>query len=212
MFNRIPIALVMPNANDQESLWNGMYISIGIFIPVIILMLWLYIRKKTKADRVFRVKEMIHRFSKSDPFWNEIQMRKLGKDMFHMVMHAWSKNDSKKIGPFLTDRLKKEWRDNWTNMIANGYVFVYNQIFVESVTVIGAQDFPDDSKDSFSVEISGYVKRYLEHKQSGTIVPKHGNELDNFMDIYTFVRVENEWLLNEIHPGAKFKDIFKVPI
>jgi predicted lipid-binding transport protein (Tim44 family) len=189
----------------KMALWLGGFGALA----VLVLIVWLILMNLKYTARKQKVSKLIREFGKNDSFWNEEKMLVLGKLIFTSVQRAWWKSDFKEIGMFLTDGLKEEWIGTWVNFKKMNYVFHCRIIRIERVTVIAAEDYSDDTKDSFTLEISAELIRYLKIDRTKQLAPHNTANAKHVTDIYTFIRKDNQWLLDKINYSADLTEIFK---
>ncbi len=74
---------------------------------------------------------------------------------------------------------------------------ILEEIKLNSVDIISAKDYEDNSKDMFKASISGSMIDYDLNLKTGK---KHGNHRfsESFGELWTFKRSEDSWLLDEI--------------
>jgi predicted lipid-binding transport protein (Tim44 family) len=189
----------------QMALWLGGIILLGV-LGLIIWLTWMNARYEVKKQKV---RQFLKEFEKKDRFWNEKEMLLIGKQIFTNVQKAWLQNDFKEIGNHLTERAKNEWTDTWLQMKNMDYVFHCRIVRIERVTIIAAEDHADDSKDNFTVEISAELIRYLKIDGTNQLAPHNTAFKTHITDIYTFIRKDNQWLLDKINYTADLTEIFK---
>lgn len=190
-----------------------MFVSGGILLLVFIgIFSWLGYKLYLINKREQEIKFFIKMAKEKDSFWDEEAMIKTAKEIFIWVHQAWSKNNFKVIAPLLTDQLKKEWVEVWEGMKQMNYVYYCSITVIHEVMIVGAEDYEDNNKDSFTIEISANVRRYIYHKPTLTIEPNHTHEMQYVTDVYTFIRSENTWKLNEIKNNEGFTNLSKYKI
>jgi hypothetical protein len=189
---------------NLHAAWDGFWVVMG---PVLVYMLYYLAKRVILHRKRQQVLQFIQNFALNDPFWNAATMKNISTQMFIDVQYAWMKNEFRHIGPWLSDQLKNEWQDLWVSMQNNDYAFFVSAIDIQRVTIIAAEDYLDDNKDTFKVEISGYIKRYIKNRSTNQLALNHDPGLKSFTDIYTFIRREDQWLLNHIQYEANFGDI-----
>ena len=186
--------------------WDGFWF---VAIPFLLVLFIKFCKKLLVKIKRQKVIKLINGFAENDPFWNSKAMHTMSKDLFYEVQYAWFNNDFKDLAPMLSDKLKFEWQETWKIMKINNYKFVVGKIDVKNVNIISVEDHFDNNKDKFNVEVSGYIKRYVKNKPDDSLLARSASDIDGFIDIYSFIRQDDQWLLDEIHHGAKFVDIFR---
>ncbi len=175
-------------------------------VPVFIGVVWFVIVNARYTSKKSLVKKFIKEFSKTDPFWNHDKMIELADSIFRSIQIAWYKNDFKAIKDSLTNHMKTDFINTWESLKSQNYRFICTSILVERVTIIGAEDHDGRDNDSFTVEISGRIIRYLLNNSTGKLVDDNTNSIQEFTDIYYFKRLENRWLLDKIRYDADITD------
>lgn len=184
--------------------WDGFLI---ILIPALIYLSWRGFKKWVIYRKQSKVNALIREFSKNDPLWNKESMKSMSENLFYEVQHAWLYSNFKPLAPLLTDKLKMEWQDTWQQMKLCDYIFIVGKIDVRSVHIISVEDHFDDNRDKFRVEISGYIKRYVKNKPDGSLLVRSSSDYDEFMDIYSFVRLNDQWLLDDIDHSTSIREV-----
>jgi hypothetical protein len=184
--------------------WDGFWI---VMTPIGLYLLYYFTKKLLIARKRKKVLQFIHQFSITDPFWNAAVMKNIATSMFIDVQYAWMKLEFRNIVPWLSDSIKTEWQHLLATMQKNDYAFFVSSIDIKRVTIIAAEDYMDDAKDQFKVEITGYIKRYVKIKTSNQLALHQDPSLKAFTDIYTFIRQENQWKLLHIQHEANIGDI-----
>jgi hypothetical protein len=190
--------------SNAHAMWDGLCL---VFIPLFILCLVLVGRKLLIKWKRKQVLHFIQRFSVGDPFWDEIKMKETAVSMFQQVQYAWMRNEFRSIAPWISDRLKMEWQHTWLTLRQLNYAFLAGKIDITRVTIIAVEDHLNTYQHKFKVEISGYIKRYFKDGNTNLLVHKNTMELQAFTDIYTFVRGDDQWLLDGVHYSANFGHI-----
>ncbi len=194
---------------DMEAEYRATGIAGALIVLGLILLVvgWLRYRRVIVNRRKRKVRKFIEAFSKTDPFWNEQQMAEISREIFTYVQVAWVKRNFYYVTNYVTDELKKEWETTWKKMATMNYGFHCGKIDLDRVILIGVEDYSNDEKDSFSVEISGYLKRYMFNKRTMRVIYKNTSELEYITDVYTFVRRSDQWQLNKINYNADLSDV-----
>ncbi len=187
-----------------HAVWDGLCI---VIIPFLMVLVWRGLKKGIVIYKRWKVTKLIHHFSEKDPIWNKNTMVEMAENLFYQVQSAWFSNSFRSLAPVLTDKIKLEWQETWKLMRLNHYKFMVGQIDVRSVNIISVEDHFDNNRDKFQVEISGYIKRYVKNKPDGTLFVRSSSDYEEFTDIYSFVRFDDDWLLDGIHHSAKIDDI-----
>ncbi len=184
--------------------YNGFLV---VIIPIALYVCWLIVKKVWLMIRKTRVKNYIQTFSTNDYFWNEKRMIEKAKEMFISVQKAWTRNEFVPLAPQLTDKLKMEWQEIWLRMRRRKYMFACSVIDIKRITIIGVIDHFDNHQDRFKVEITGYVRRYLRDNRQKMLTENSTTGLQKVTDIYSFIRYDDQWLLDGVHYSANFTDM-----
>jgi hypothetical protein len=190
-----------------HSAWDGFCI---VFIPTFIFVSWRITRRLMILSKRWKVDKLLKTFEEKDPFWNKMMMREMAENLFHQVQEAWFTNSFRSLAPVLTDKIKLEWQETWKQLLLNQYVFVVGNIDIRRVNIISVEDHLDNNQDKFQVEISGYIKRYVKDKHQGDVLYRGKTGYEAFTDIYSFIRYDDQWLLDGIHHGANLKHIMSL--
>jgi predicted lipid-binding transport protein (Tim44 family) len=183
-------------------------LGIIIFFTVLAMVVaWIVARKLALKRKKEKVEKFIHEFQKNDPFWDEKIMLEISHEIFYNVQNAWVKRSYYYLGDYITDELKLNWENAWEKMAKKNYGYQAGKIEIKSVTIIGAEDSSNNEKDTFSVEISAYLKRYMYERSTMSVLPGYTSQLELVTDVYMFVRRENKWKLNHIDYDASLLEV-----
>jgi len=189
---------------NARQCWDGFWI---VMLPFLLVLSYRFSKKLVICLKKQKVNKRVQSFAKKDPFWNINAMRKIARSLFYEVQSAWFNNNFKPLAPMLIDNIKFEWQETWKIMQKNNYKFLVGKIDIRNVNIISVEDHFDDNRDKFKVEISGYIKRYVKNKPNDAWFSRSPSDYEEFTDIYSFVRNDDEWLLDDIHHDAKFTEI-----
>ncbi|MCL5774228.1 MAG: hypothetical protein M1536_07620, partial [Firmicutes bacterium] len=73
--------------------------------------------------------------------------------------------------------------------------------------IIGVKDFRDDSKDRFWVHIEGSMIDYIVDDETGSLLSGDTSKPESFSEIWSFIRGEKDWVLDEINQKAGIMEI-----
>lgn len=189
---------------EKAAAITGVFIVLGLIAAFVV---WIVARRLALKRKQLKVQKFIHEFQKNDPFWNENEMTEIAHEIFLNVQKSWVKRSAYYVGDYITDDLKSEWERSWEKMAQKNYGFQCGKIEMKSVTIIGAEDSSNNDKDTFSVEISAYLKRYMYHRGTMAVLSGYTSQLEYVTDVYTFVRRENKWKLHHVNYDASLLEV-----
>ncbi len=167
---------------------------IALILAVLIgVALGVMLSRKKKASR-----KVILESSTFDMFWDVDAMEKYAYQTFLLIQDAWEKRNMDLVKDIVTERLYIDLKEKLNLMKRKREVNVLESVSVRSVDIIGANDFLDDKKDSYVVNIDGNMVDYIVDERSGKLLYDTKRTSQAFADIYRFVRYDNSWLLDSV--------------
>jgi predicted lipid-binding transport protein (Tim44 family) len=197
----------------MDSAWFQFLSAIIIFITLIalgfIIPIWLINYNLILHYKSRKIKRRINKYSADDPFWDHNEMMKIGKDMFLHIQHAWHNGHFRHLSGSISNNQKMEWQYLWKYMHKFGYRFTFMSVEIEEAYIIGAVDHYDNDMDIFQIAIAGSIKRFVQYKKNGQLVPGNSRYSKNFVDVLVFRRNDNKWLLDEMKVDASLFNVLK---
>jgi predicted lipid-binding transport protein (Tim44 family) len=140
-----------------------------------------------------------------DPNWNYDFLIKYAEDAFMRIQDAWMKKNLDLISDIITDNLRAELQKGIRELDFKNMKNVLEDIEVDSVKIIGAEDYADNEKDCFTA----YIKGSMIDKEVSGLNGHEWVKLDGpFRDLYYFKRHENTWLVDKIDTQATIGKVF----
>lgn len=158
-------------------------------------------RKKRRSKAVILESRL------SDTFWHLGEMEKHSKKVFLEMQKAWKGRDMTPVRALVSDSLYKDYELKLEKMRDKKEVNILNSITVKNVDIIGAEDFQNNEDDRFSVYIDGEMQDYMVNEWTGDLLYGTSREVRPFSDIYHFIRVNNQWILNRIDGKVTVLDV-----
>jgi hypothetical protein len=158
------------------------------------------------AKKAAQTKQAIDKFSSKDPVWNTNNLIDVVNKTYFAVQNAWMMCDQSICREFVTDRLFNLHKMQTDKMIANNRKNILENVSLDSVEILQAVDYRDDSKDYFRAYIKGSMKDY-EINTHLNILTDGDKEIRSFTELWLFKRNGENWLLDEIDSSITIADI-----
>jgi predicted lipid-binding transport protein (Tim44 family) len=151
----------------------------------------LKIRKQKTAKK-------IQKSAESDPLWNHNNLIDMVREVYPQIQEAWTMRELKNVAHLVTLSFIQKHQP-----ILNGYkqrniINVLDSITVEDIVITSIKDDNDNSKDLFKVYLKGKMRDFLTHEKGFTQLMNKQSNINNFEDLFIFVRNNNSWLLHDI--------------
>ena len=136
--------------------------------------------------------------SSPDDIWRIDNLEETAKNAFYNFQKAWMEKDLSSLSNFVTQRFYDEQNANLVNSLPGYKQNIIECIQIKSIKIIACRDYIDNSFDSFTANIKGSLIDYTINKKSKKILSGSSTEFEKFTDSYTFLRYNNQWLLDEV--------------
>jgi len=149
-----------------------------------------------------RSENVLAEANEKDRFWNEDDMIEEIKSVFYKVQNAWENNNVEYIKDYATPSFLNSFKELLKNK--NDDSHIVDRIEISEIEVIGCQEFLDKKEDKFE----GYIKGSF---ATSTINPATNEPVKkDFSELYYFVRIDNDWILNAIDYKIGIWDILSI--
>jgi len=146
-------------------------------------------------------KSVVRRAAARDSAWSQDQLKRQAQSTFMELQQHWSNNDVEAAGALLHDNYRKAFLAELNSIIANNQCNKVTNVRVNSVDIILAKDYADDSQDQFTAYIKGQMEDAL-YTDDGRLIRTQGNRKDSptrvINEYWTFQRSGDSWLLSNI--------------
>ena len=142
--------------------------------------------------------KIINESEEMDPLWNMEQMKLNARSIFYRMQDAWENRDMNSVKDIVTPELYEGYKEVLDGMKERGEKNILREIDITDTSVIGCEDYKDDTKDRFIAYIKGTMLDYTILEQTGEIIQNPERTVQKFSDEYHFVRVDNQWHLESI--------------
>jgi predicted lipid-binding transport protein (Tim44 family) len=147
-----------------------------------------------------------------DAIWNEDSLKVQTRSVFYKVLTAWTNEDASLIKECVTDEYFQFFKIRLATKNEAKVTNIVNSIDISETRIICCQDFVNNEEDKFVGYISwNFSNNDNEEEDSEGPAVHWGNKRDNdptkFSEIYHFVRVANDWLLNKSDDKLGFRNL-----
>lgn len=210
--------LVAPNTLFAQTMWSirsfgtnwdnsstisasvTLLIIIGLFVTAVpTLAFW-----KSNIS-----KKIITKSIALDTIWNVAALKSYTQQTFLKIQNAWENKDLKPLLDILTPDLYDKFSVRLKNLIEKDEKNYLRSIEFTIFEIIGCEDRKDNSKDRYIAYIEGRLLNYTTLESTGQIIKNSRKEKSDFSCTYHFVRIENEWKLEQINDSVNRLDILK---
>lgn len=154
--------------------------------------------------------KIITRASNKDSLWDADRLKKHAEKIFYKMQRAWEDRSMGLVKKQVTVELFTDYKSILDQMLKNREKNIITFITLTEITIIGCEDFKDDSKDRYIAYIKGTMLDYTINERSKEIIQNPKRLIRPFSDTYHFVRSYNDWLLEKINNTVKFEDIIRI--
>lgn len=172
------------------------------FALVYVIILNSKLKKKSK-----KVKELTEQLAKEDAIWNYRNLMSTSRIAFMRVQKAWMERNQDLVKDIMTQKIYNKHKSQTDEMIANETKNILEDIKISEIVIVSISDYKDDSKDSFSAYISASMIDYIVDLKTSKVISGDNSDSNSFSEIWTFLREDDKWKLEEINKNASFKYI-----
>ncbi len=137
-------------------------------------------------------KKKIKKLYPNDIFWDSEKITDYAKKYYVEFYSHWNNNNLEPIKDSMRKNCFSFFQKTLSRYERNGLKNLITEISIKRVAIISIKDYIDDSKDQVSLLIEGSCKDYFYPRETDT-------KKENFKDIFTFIRVNNELILCDIN-------------
>jgi hypothetical protein len=149
-----------------------------------------------------RSENVLAEANEKDRFWNEDDMIEEIRSVFYKVQNAWENNNAEYIKDYATPSFLNSFKELLKNKNDDSHII--DKIEISEIEVIGCQEFFNKKEDKFE----GYIKGSF---ATSTINPVTNEPVKkDFSELYYFVRIDNDWILNMIDYKFGIWDILSI--
>lgn len=177
-------------------------IIIAPFFIIYTIILSLLLRRKEN-----KVRKLTEKLVKADKMWNYRDMIATVEQVFFKVQKAWMERNQDLAREVMSDRIYQKHKFQTDEMIANGTKNMLRDINLTEILIISLEDYKDNSEDTFSAYVAGSMIDYTVNAKTLSPISGDPTQPENFQEIWTFVRDNNKWVLDEIDQEATLGDI-----
>lgn len=145
--------------------------------------------------------------ARQDPIWHEQVLERHTLDTFQAMQRAWLARDMSGVRDRVTEEFFQRYTAHFAMNKQDQIINIVEDVEVTTVLVLGAEDYKDDSRDTYSARISGAMCDYTISEVTGKPIRNVGKEITDFADNYYFIRMGERWLLREIDTKGDDIDI-----
>ncbi len=181
-------------------------IIIGIIIAPFVIIYQAIVNSRLKKKHK-KAKQMISEISQKDKMWNYRTLIARVEETFFKVQKAWTDRDQDYAKDCMTNRIYNKHKIQTDEMIDNGTINVLERVNLIESTIYSISDYKDDSLDTFSVRIKASMLDYHINENTKDVVSGDSSKATTFAEIWTFVREEDKWMLDEIDQKVSLSDV-----
>lgn len=152
-------------------------------------------------------KKIIKKIILSDTFWDFNEMKSHAHEVFYKIQDAWGKRDIDRAKNYITPELHRKYKIKLEYLRMEHKVNIIRNINITDIKIIGCEDYKDDSKDRYIAYIKGTILDFMVDDRTGRNITNEDKETETFSDTYHFVRVDNNWLLENIDNSVSMLDV-----
>ena len=183
-----------------------------ILLPFLIVYAWYINRRINKKKQ--ETERLLNTLSQSDPAWNEADIETHVRQTFFQIEKAWCEQDLARLQDLLHPQLFSEWKTQIELMQSNGERNIMEDLVLENVRLVEAQNYRDKEKDIFTACIDAAATDYTVGKNGEIVSSNTGSRSKQankeksqelFREFWTYERHEEKWLLLRIDQSDNWK-------
>jgi hypothetical protein len=179
--------------------------GIGTLIALInIALVAFFIYRKNK-----KAKQLISEISSQDTTWNYDQMIEYANDIFLRMQNAWMERNMDLVKDIVTERLYLDYQKQLDWQKVKHEQNRLEDIEIKKSRIIGMEDHEGKVQDTFTVYIKGKMVDYIVSDKTGRIYTNSSKSTKLFVDLYFFIRNNDNWLLDKIDNNVTLGKILK---
>ncbi len=167
------------------------------------------VNKKKKVTE-----QLLNTLSQNDPAWKEEDLEAHTRQTFLQIEEAWCKQDLAQLESLLHPELFTEWKAQIELMQSNGERNVMENLRIDNVRLVEAQNYRDKEKDIYTACIDAKAADYtvgangeIVSSNTGSRRKKANKEKSEeaFCEFWTYERHEEKWLLLRVDQMKDWK-------
>ena len=174
----------------------------SIFSGVIMLII---IYKSKNADR------LLQKAAARDEIWDEESLKIQIRSVFYKVLTAWNNEDISLLKEYVTDDYLQFFKKRLTTKTETRVTDILNNIDISETRIICCQDFLNNGDDKFVGYLTWNFSSDNDEEDDdseGSVEINFGSKQNDvpvkFSEMYHFVRVTNNWLLDKSNDKVGF--------
>lgn len=188
---------------------GGLLTTILAFIVAPFFLIYSFIVTLIAEQKRNKVLKLSRQLEKEDRIWNYRYMISQVESIFFKVQGAWMKRDQNISKEFMSERIYNKHKAQTDLMIKEGRTNILSKMNIKEIMIFSIEDYKNDDLDTFSAFIQGSMIDYDIDDKTHAILTGSDTEIENFKEIWTFIRDGNKWLLDEIDQNVTLGDIRK---
>ena len=196
-------------AGGSSSGRMGFWMTLLLIVLLPFFLIYSGILKFFTSQRKKGAGKLINKLEITDSTWNERTMKTRAEEIFLNVQKAWMERNMDIAKDFITNRLYTKYKFQTDDMTARSVKNVLQDIKLSPIEIFSVQDFRDNNKDTFSAKISGTMLDYEIDEKTNAITKGDMYKEHFFEDVWTFTRMQNTWMADEVDNNVSLGDIRK---
>ena len=208
------VALASPYAMARAGggVMGGGGLIFLILLPFLIVYAWYINRRINKKKQA--TEQLLNTLSQNDSAWNEADLEAHVRETFFEIEKAWSEQDFAKLQSLLHPQLFSEWKAQIELMQSNGQRNILEDLAIDDVRLVEAQNYRDKEKDIFAACIDAAATDYTVDKDGKIVSSNTGSRRkqankeksrESFREFWTYKRHEDKWLLLRVDQASAWK-------
>lgn len=179
-----------------------------IIAIIALIIIYRFIKFKFKIQlKSIQNKKLISKIATHDNMWEYHYLIDTVEQIFHKVQNVWMDRDLQFIKEIISHSLYQEFNSSINQMIRTNQKNIIKDIVLGSIVIVNIEDFIDNKKDTFSTYIKCSMIDYTINENSNEIISGNSELPIYFNEIWSFIRVKNQWVLNHIEPDIYLEDL-----
>ena len=179
-----------------------LYIILLPFLIIYSAIITYLIAKKNK-----KCKSLLQRLERSERSWDLDRIKAQIEVAYFKIQEAWMKRDQEIARDYMSERLYAKHKAQTDQMLSEGRKNVLERINLREAKIVEVADYKDDTKDRIWVFIKGSMIDYIINESTGEVVSGKKDEVEDFDELWKFIRGHKGWVLDEIDQSVGVSDL-----
>lgn len=180
---------------------GGVYGDLIVWISFAFLITWAVyasVNRVVLMRKGARCRDLLRMLSSRDASWDEQALSRRARVLFTKVQDAWAARDQDIARDFMSARLYERQVQLTHRMLNDHHRIIMSNVQLSTPLVVGVVTGIDSTEDRVWVRFSARLFDYVLDERSNQVVKGDKRRRRHLQEIWTLMRVGNEWVVDEI--------------